>query len=58
MLEKECIRYGRGSNYYKVKGAYGLWTYDEIANFCDPNNFGYRVVYTYPDEIVIQIYTD
>lgn len=58
MLEKNCIRRTAGSDYYKIKGAYGLYSLDELADMCDRNNFGYRVVVAYADEIVLQIYTD
>lgn len=58
MLEKRCISYNVGSNTYKVKGDIHLYTDEEIADKCDINNWGYRVIFKNSYEMEIIVYTD
>lgn len=58
MLNKRCIKYGRGQDTYKVEGDIALYTEEEIADKCDPNNWGYRVVWKNSYEMEIIVYTD
>jgi hypothetical protein len=58
MLNKKCVGYGVGTNTYKVEGNIALYTDEEIADKCDPNNWGYRVKYRNSYEMEIIVYID
>lgn len=58
MLEKRCIRRGVGQDTYRVKGDITPFTDQEIADKCDYNNWGCRVLYRSSDEMEIIVYTD
>lgn len=48
---------GVGYDVYDVENFSGM-TDEEIADKCDFNNWGYRVLERYPEHILIKIYTD
>ena len=58
MLEIKCVNRGRGQDTYEVKGNIMLYTEEEIADECDFNNQGYRVLYKSSYEMKIIVYTD
>jgi hypothetical protein len=58
MLEERCIRRGVGQDTYKVEGDIALYTDEEIADKCDFNNWGCRVLYRSSNEMEIIVYTD
>lgn len=55
---KECIGRGIGKEIYQITGDFVGLTYQEIADACDRNNWGYAVRSATPEKIVIVIYTD
>ena len=56
-MTKRRVEIGRGYDIYEVENFQGL-TDDEIADKCDFNNWGYRVLERYPEHMLIKIYTD
>jgi len=58
MLNIKCINRGRGQDTYRVEGNILLYTEEEIADKCDFNNWGYRVLYKNSYEMEIIVYTD
>lgn len=56
-MTKKRVEIGRGYDVYEVENFQGL-TDDEIADKCDFNNWGYRVLERYPEHMLIKIYTD
>lgn len=58
MLTIECIERGCVYDTYKVTGEIGNYTPSQIADKCDYNNWGYSVVYSSNNEMVIRIDKD
>lgn len=58
MLKIKRINRSIGQHTYKVEGDIALHTNEELADLCDPNNWGYRVAWKSSSEAEIIIYID
>lgn len=56
-MKKTMVQIGRGYDVYAVEDFHGL-TDEEIADKCDCNNWGFKVLERYPEHMLIKIYTD